>query len=58
LDPGGGLHDDQRTAPRARTVRRPIVVEFTTVGATGALALLIFVLIYQQVENYLISPRI
>jgi predicted PurR-regulated permease PerM len=36
----------------------PLVVAFTTVGATGALVLLIYVLIYQQVENYLISPRI
>jgi predicted PurR-regulated permease PerM len=36
----------------------PIVVAFATVGATDALVLLIYVLIYQQVENYLISPRI
>jgi predicted PurR-regulated permease PerM len=36
----------------------PIVVAFITVGSRGALVLLIYVLIYQQVENYLLSPRI
>ena len=36
----------------------PIVVAFITVGGKGALVLLIYVLIYQQIENYLISPRI
>jgi predicted PurR-regulated permease PerM len=36
----------------------PILVAFMTVGWPGALAALIYVLIYQQVENYLISPRI
>lgn len=36
----------------------PIVVAFSSVGAAGALVLLIYVLIYQQVENYLISPKI
>src|SRR4030095_12452352 len=36
----------------------PILVAFMTVGWEGALAALIYVLIYQQVENYLISPRI
>jgi hypothetical protein len=36
----------------------PIIVTFITVGSKGALALLIYVLIYQQVENYLISPKI
>jgi predicted PurR-regulated permease PerM len=36
----------------------PIIVAFITVGSKGALALLIYVLIYQQVENYLISPKI
>ncbi len=36
----------------------PLVVAFTTVGAAGALVLLLYVLVYQQVENYLISPKI
>lgn len=36
----------------------PIVVAFITVGTRGALLLLVYVLIYQQVENYLIAPRI
>jgi len=36
----------------------PIVVAFITVGSKGALVLLIYVLIYQQVENYLLAPRI
>jgi predicted PurR-regulated permease PerM len=36
----------------------PILVAFMTVGWPGALAALIYVLIYQQIENYLISPRI
>jgi predicted PurR-regulated permease PerM len=36
----------------------PIVFAFISVGARPALVLLIYVLIYQQVENYLISPKI
>ncbi|TMK19957.1 MAG: AI-2E family transporter [Actinobacteria bacterium] len=36
----------------------PIVVASITVGAKGALVMLVYVLIYQQVENYLISPKI
>jgi predicted PurR-regulated permease PerM len=36
----------------------PIVVAWFTVGIQGALVLLIYVLIYQQVENYLIAPKI
>jgi predicted PurR-regulated permease PerM len=36
----------------------PIVIAFISVGVRGALVLLVYVLIYQQVENYLISPRI
>jgi predicted PurR-regulated permease PerM len=36
----------------------PILVAFMTVGWGGALAALIYVLIYQQIENYLISPKI
>ncbi len=36
----------------------PIIVAFISVGSKGALVLLIYVLIYQQVENYLLSPRI
>jgi predicted PurR-regulated permease PerM len=36
----------------------PIVIAFISVGATGALVLLIYVLIYQQVENYLFAPKI
>jgi predicted PurR-regulated permease PerM len=36
----------------------PILVAFMTVGWPGALAALIYVLVYQQIENYLISPRI
>jgi predicted PurR-regulated permease PerM len=36
----------------------PLVVAFITVGSEGTLVLLIYVLIYQQVENYLLSPKI
>ena len=36
----------------------PIIIAFITVGSKAALVLLIYVLIYQQIENYLISPRI
>jgi predicted PurR-regulated permease PerM len=36
----------------------PIVTAFISVGSKTALVLLIYVLIYQQVENYLLSPRI
>jgi predicted PurR-regulated permease PerM len=36
----------------------PLAIAFITVGATDTLVLLIYVLIYQQVENYLISPKI
>jgi len=36
----------------------PIVVAFISVGYKGALVLLAYVLVYQQVENYLLSPRI
>jgi predicted PurR-regulated permease PerM len=36
----------------------PILVAAFTVGWDAALVLLIYVLIYQQVENYLISPRV
>lgn len=36
----------------------PLVIAFISVGWSGALVLLIYVLIYQQVENYLLSPRI
>jgi predicted PurR-regulated permease PerM len=36
----------------------PLVVAFITVGSQGTLVLLIWVLIYQQVENYLLSPKI
>jgi predicted PurR-regulated permease PerM len=36
----------------------PLAIAFITVGATDAFVLLIYVLIYQQVENYLISPKI
>jgi predicted PurR-regulated permease PerM len=36
----------------------PLLFTLMTVGWQGALAVLIYVLIYQQVENYLISPRI
>jgi predicted PurR-regulated permease PerM len=36
----------------------PIVTAFISVGSKAALVLLIYVLIYQQVENYLLSPRI
>jgi predicted PurR-regulated permease PerM len=36
----------------------PLVVAFISVGSQGTLVLLIYVLIYQQVENYLLSPNI
>jgi predicted PurR-regulated permease PerM len=36
----------------------PIVVAFLTVGSKSALVLLVYILIYQQIENYLLSPRI
>jgi predicted PurR-regulated permease PerM len=36
----------------------PIIVAFVTVGWEGALVLLTYVLIYQQVENYVLAPRI
>jgi predicted PurR-regulated permease PerM len=36
----------------------PIVVLFASEGAKPALIYLVYVLIYQQVENYLLSPRI
>lgn len=36
----------------------PLSVALITVGWEGAVVVLIYVLIYQQVENYLISPRI
>jgi predicted PurR-regulated permease PerM len=36
----------------------PLVIVFISLGAREALVLLIYVLIYQQVENYLISPKI
>lgn len=36
----------------------PIVVAFVTVGSRGALVLLVYALVYQQVENYLLAPRI
>jgi predicted PurR-regulated permease PerM len=36
----------------------PLVVSFISVGAEGTVVLLIYVLIYQQVENYSISPKI
>ena len=36
----------------------PLAIAFITVGATDTFVLLIYVLIYQQVENYLISPKI
>jgi predicted PurR-regulated permease PerM len=36
----------------------PIVTAFVTVGSRAALVLLIYILIYQQVENYLLAPRI
>jgi predicted PurR-regulated permease PerM len=36
----------------------PIITAFITVGSKSALVLLIYILIYQQVENYLLSPRI
>jgi predicted PurR-regulated permease PerM len=36
----------------------PLTVAFFSVGATDTLILLIYVLIYQQVENYLLAPRL
>ncbi len=36
----------------------PLAIAFITVGATDTFVLLIYVLIYQQVENYLVSPKI
>ncbi len=36
----------------------PLIVAFITVGWDGTLVLLIYVLIYQQVENYLLAPKI
>jgi predicted PurR-regulated permease PerM len=36
----------------------PLVITFMTNGWQDALILLIYVLIYQQVENYLISPKL
>lgn len=36
----------------------PLVVALITVGTSGTIVLLIYVLIYQQVENYLLSPKI
>ena len=36
----------------------PLIVAFITVGCHGRSVLLIYVLIYQQVENYLLSPKI
>jgi predicted PurR-regulated permease PerM len=36
----------------------PLVVTLFEKGAFGALVLLIYILVYQQIENYLLSPRI
>jgi len=36
----------------------PLVIAFLTVGMPETLILLIYVLIYQQVENYLLAPRL
>lgn len=36
----------------------PLIISFITVGWAGSLAIFLYVLIYQQVENYLISPKI
>jgi predicted PurR-regulated permease PerM len=36
----------------------PLVLVFLTVGPWGALVVLAYELIYQQIENYLISPKI
>ncbi|MGH2635942.1 MAG: AI-2E family transporter [Actinomycetota bacterium] len=36
----------------------PLVVALVTVGTSGTIVLLIWVLIYQQIENYLLSPKI
>jgi predicted PurR-regulated permease PerM len=36
----------------------PLVVAFISVGTQGTIVLLIYVLIYQQVENYLLAPNI
>ncbi len=36
----------------------PLTVAFFSIGMPGTLILLIYVLIYQQVENYLLSPRL
>jgi predicted PurR-regulated permease PerM len=36
----------------------PLIVTLFEKGAFGALVLLIYILVYQQIENYLLSPRI